>query len=133
MKRIKTKTILGARLLRKKSTRAEILLWKFLSNKGLCGFKFRRQHPVEGFVLDFYCPSKGLAIEIDGKIHDNQKEQDLQRQEILENAGINFLRFGNADVLNNTEMVLKTIKRKLDYSSNKSKLTKAPLHFVERG
>ncbi|MBI5699267.1 DUF559 domain-containing protein [Candidatus Saganbacteria bacterium] len=107
------RSILGARSLRKKSTDAEVLLWKYLSNKGMCGFKFRRQYPIGGFVIDFFCPQNKLGIEIDGKIHDNQEKQDSQRQSKLEKMGIEFLRFNNAEVFNNIDFVLKTIKRKL--------------------
>ena len=92
-------------------TEAESLLWNFLNNKGMCGIKFRRQHPVEGFIVDFYCPSKRLAIEIDGKIHDFQKEADKKRQNLIEDKNITFLRFSNNEVINNMDHVLKTIKR----------------------
>jgi len=92
-------------------TEAESLLWKFLNNSGMCGIKFRRQHPIEGFIVDFYCPSKRLAIEIDGRIHNFQKEADKQRQNIIEEHNINFLRFSNNEVLNNLDYVLKSIKR----------------------
>ncbi len=105
--------IYGARSLRKDSTKAEEILWQYLSNKGMCGFKFRRQHPVDRFILDFYCPKKRLAIEIDGEIHINQKEYDRIRQGIIESKGIEFLRFKNIDVVKNINFVLKTIKRKL--------------------
>ena len=94
-------------------TRAEKVLWKYLSNKGMCGFKFRRQFPIDRFILDFYCPAKRLAIEIDGGIHHNQREYDRIRQEIIEDKGINFLRFKNQDVMKNLNFVLKSIKRKI--------------------
>jgi len=134
VKRNKLKSILGARILRKESTPSEVLLWKFLSNKGMCGYKFRRQHPIKGFVLDFYCPERKLAIEIDGKMHDNQIEHDKARQEILESIGIEFLRFRNTDVIYDIDMVLRKIKRNLtslDQNSNKNE--GSLLHLVERG
>jgi len=108
----KLRTIKGARILRKEMTAAEKRLWLYLNNRGMCGIKFRRQHPISGFIVDFYCPKNRLAIEIDGEIHDNQKEHDTARQSILESQGIRFLRFRNQEVLNNIDMVLKTIKRK---------------------
>jgi very-short-patch-repair endonuclease len=110
----KLRLILGSRLLRKKSTRSENILWKYLSNRGMIGYKFRRQHPINRFILDFYCPEKKLAIEIDGKIHNNKKDYDQARQELLENMGISFLRFSNEEVKLNIDMVLRSIKRKLN-------------------
>ncbi|MCX5748821.1 MAG: endonuclease domain-containing protein [Candidatus Saganbacteria bacterium] len=107
----KYRTILAARDLRKSSTRAEILLWKYLSNRGLCGLKFRRQVPLDGFILDFFCPEIRLGIEIDGNIHHNLKEYDLARQNIIENKGINILRFNNDEVISDINSVLKKLKQ----------------------
>jgi len=107
----KFRTVTAARELRKNPTEAEALLWKYLSNRGLCGFKFRRQYPVKGFVLDFYCPEIRLGIELDGHVHDDLKEYDRQRQSIIENNGIRFLRFKNIEVIQNMNEVLKCIKR----------------------
>ena len=132
MERDKLRSIMGARELRKNATPAEKLLWKYLDNKGMCGFKFRRQHPVDGFVLDFYCSEGRLAVEIDGDIHRFQKEQDRERQMIIESKGIEFLRFTNEDVMDNTDDVLRTIKRKL-MRQNKIISEVTPLHEVERG
>jgi len=98
-------------MMRHDQTTAEIVLWRYLSNNGMCGVKFRRQHPLNGFIVDFYCPSKRLAIELDGEIHLRQKEQDKIRQGIIENEDIRFLRFNNEEVLRNIENVLRTIKR----------------------
>ena len=100
----------------------------------MCGYKFRRQHPISGFVLDFYCPKERLAIEIDGKIHDFQKEQDRERQMIIESKGIEFLRFSNKDVMHDTDQVLMVIKRKLMGQKRDQIVNEAtPLHKVERG
>jgi len=103
-------------------TQAEIILWKYLSNRGICGFKFRRQYPIDRFVLDFYCPEKRLAIEIDGGIHNNLKEYDQIRQETIESKGIEFLRFKNSEVIDDIFSVLKAIKKRLSL-----------LHEVEKG
>jgi very-short-patch-repair endonuclease len=128
------RAVFGARLLRKKSTDPEMALWLFLSNKGLCGYKFRRQHPIHGYILDFYCPEHKLAVEIDGKIHDNLKEHDLKRQQFLEGLGISFIRFSNDDVINSTETVLKMIKNKLaTLKPVPAENEGSPLHKVERG
>jgi very-short-patch-repair endonuclease len=69
-----------ARNLRNNSTEAEIILWKYLRGKKICGYKFTRQKPIHHYVVDFYCVRLGLAIEIDGEIHNNQIEHDNIRQ-----------------------------------------------------
>lgn len=80
------------------------------------GYKFRRQHPVAGFILDFYCPQRRLAIEVDGEIHKDKetKEYDLERTRILAENGIRVLRFWNSKVENETEKVLVLIAKALD-------------------
>ena len=107
-----------ARQLRKNMTPEEKLLWKNLRNRKFFGLKFLRQHPIVYdtinnkplfFVADFYCAEKKMIIEVDGKIHDFQKEYDNRRQEILENMGLRVLRFKN-DELNDLAFVLKRIK-----------------------
>jgi very-short-patch-repair endonuclease len=100
----------------------------------MCGYKFRRQHPIDGFIVDFYCPKGRLAIELDGGIHKAQKEQDRERQTIIESKGIEFLRFTNLDVMNDTDQVLKVIKRKLMGMKRDQIMSEvSPLHEVERG
>jgi len=94
---------------RKKPTEAEMVLWKFLRAKQL-GFKFRRQHPVDRFIPDFVCIEKKLIIEVDGKIHDFQKEEDKVRTEILNENGFKVIRFKNEEIICNIdEVVLKII------------------------
>ena len=100
-------------------TAAETLLWKYLDNRGMCGVKFRRQHPIDRFIIDFYCPERKLAIEIDGDIHIKSREADAERQRALESFGIEFLRFKNKDITENLDSVLKIIKRKV-YPSPRS-------------
>ncbi|AEE54032.1 endonuclease domain-containing protein [Haliscomenobacter hydrossis] len=93
------------------STPAESALWEELRNKKLKGYKFRRQHPVGIFILDFYCHAAKLAIEIDGEYHLEQEQQlyDRARTELLYQAGIKELRFTNQDILTNLPSVLGTI------------------------
>jgi formimidoylglutamate deiminase len=100
-----------AREMRKEPTEAEAHLWENLRNRKLSGFKFRRQQPLEGFILDFYCEKARLAIEVDGGAHQNpqQAEYDLQRTEYLAEFGIRVIRFENQEVLRNTGKVLSTI------------------------
>jgi type I restriction enzyme R subunit len=101
----------NARDLRKNQTDAEALLWQLLRNRQIQDCKFRRQHPVEPYILDFYCHDKKLAIELDGGQHntDDGKESDEKRTEYLNSKGIHVLRFWNNDVLQNTESVLEEI------------------------
>jgi len=101
----------NARELRTKQTDAETLLWYFLRNRDFCGIKFRRQHPVCGYILDFYCHEANLAIELDGSGHseDERKLYDAERTRVLEGAGIKVLRFWNDEVLKNLEAVLEEI------------------------
>ncbi|MBI1921469.1 MAG: endonuclease domain-containing protein [Geobacter sp.] len=101
----------NARKLRSTQTDAENLLWLFLRSRNFCGFKFRRQHPLGRYILDFYCLDAHLAIELDGGGHarDDQMEYDDVRTKDLAGAGIRVLRFWNNDVLNDTESVLEAI------------------------
>jgi len=111
-----SETLEICRNLRQHPTPAEEILWQNLRNRQLNGYKFRRQHPVAGFILDFYCPQRRLAIEVDGEIHKDKetKEYDLERTRILAENGIRVLRFWNSKVENETEKVLVLIAKALD-------------------
>ncbi|MGI9180561.1 MAG: endonuclease domain-containing protein [Longimicrobiaceae bacterium] len=98
-----------ARELRISATDAEALLWEVLRAGQLEGLKFRRQHAVGRFVLDFYCPSAKLAIEVDGGIHDQQQERDEARTAELTAHGCRVLRVRNEDVLHSLPAVLDRI------------------------
>lgn len=113
--------IAACRELRKTQTKAEAILWSRLRNRQLNGYKFRRQHPVAGFILDFFCPEASLAIEVDGEIHKDKetKEYDLERSRILAENGIRVLRFWNFEVETETEKVLVLIAKAVDDSSLK--------------
>ncbi len=87
-----------ARVLRKESTESEKKVWAYLRNRKFNGLKFRRQHVLNGFVIDFYCHELRLAIEIDGTIHDKQKDYDELRQHLIEDNGIRFIRVSNHEV-----------------------------------
>ncbi len=73
---------------RKAPTRSEALLWNALRRKRLDGRKFRRQQPIGPFVVDFFCPAERLIVEVDGPIHDSQREADRVRQQLLETLGL---------------------------------------------
>jgi very-short-patch-repair endonuclease len=102
-----------AKDLRNSMTAAEKKLWSFLRMKQIDSYKFKCQHPIYRYILDFYCHEKRLAIEIDGNIHDSQQEHDRYRDEFLHSIGIRTLRIKNEDVLNNIEKVIEMIKNKL--------------------
>jgi very-short-patch-repair endonuclease len=80
-----------------------------LQKRQVAGLRFRRQHPVGHFVLDFYCPLCRLAIEVDGEVHDLQLERDVERTRALETHGIRVLRFRNDEVLNRLPRVVARI------------------------
>jgi very-short-patch-repair endonuclease len=104
-------TIVKARYLRKEETKAEKILWRELRNSNI-SVKFRRQHPVDMFILDFYAPSIMLAIELDGSIHKEKdsKEYDIERTKYLESKGIKIVRFWNGEIENNLEIKLDRIR-----------------------
>ena len=99
-----------SRLLRKRTTPAEVILWEEIRNRKLNGLKFRRQYPVSGFILDFYCAEKNLGIELDGSIHSTQEEYDKLREQIIIEKGIRILRFSNQEILENLEEVKTKIE-----------------------
>lgn len=97
--------------LRQNLTPAEARLWRSLRNRQLEGLRFRCQHPVGRFILDFYCPSQKLAIEVDGSVHDEQVEYDAVRTKQLEAYGYRVLRFTNEAVMGDLDGVLEEIRR----------------------
>lgn len=99
--------------LRKNLTPAEVKLWKHLQNKQLDGRKFRRQHSIDNYILDFYCPSEKLAVELDGEVHniETQAEYDNDRDLFLFYYGIKVLRFENKVVFENLEYLIARIKK----------------------
>ncbi|HEY7035296.1 MAG TPA: endonuclease domain-containing protein [Thermomicrobiales bacterium] len=99
----------AARLLRQHTTPAEDILWPHLRDRRLTGLKFRRQHPVGPFVLDFCCPTVRLAIELDGPVHDQQPDRDENRTQALTASGYHVLRFTNDAVIHNLDTVLNQI------------------------
>ena len=105
----KSNLILKANLVRKNLTKQEKLLWDKLKNKQLNGLKFRNQHPIYIYILDFYCASHLLSIELDGESHKYTIEYDRERTEYLMNLGIKELRFCNEEIENNLTEVLNKI------------------------
>lgn len=97
--------------LRNNSTSKEILLWSYLKNSQL-GAKFRRQHSIGGYIVDFYCPSKKLVIEIDGPQYftKENKEYDEIRTKFFEGLDIKVIRFNNLEINTSMNMVIQRIK-----------------------
>ena len=105
-----------ARILRKEDTKAEKILWKELRNNKL-GAKWRRQHPVDMYILDFYCPKIKLCIELDGSLHKikENRDYDKNRDEYLKNKNIRTIRFWNSEIEKNIKIVLEKIKSILSF------------------
>ncbi|HXB11424.1 MAG TPA: endonuclease domain-containing protein [Bacteroidia bacterium] len=97
-----------AEILRKQMTMAEKILWEQLNKNQVKGYRFRAQHPIGKFIVDFYCHEATLVIELDGKIHENKivSERDDGREEEIKKLGIRMLRFTNDDVFKNIHGVL---------------------------
>jgi len=104
-----------ARNLRKNQTPQEIILWSRLRNRGLRNLKFRRQHPIGGYIVDFICLEEKLVIELDGQQHkiEEQKIYDKNRTKFLEENGYRVLRFWNNEVNNNLDGVILKIEDRL--------------------
>lgn len=98
-----------ARDLRCRSTDAEQKLWRRLRNRQLQGWKFRRQHPLDRYIVDFVCSGAGLVVELDGSKHEEQQAYDDARTHKLQSFGYWVLRFWDNDALTNMEGVLEVV------------------------
>jgi very-short-patch-repair endonuclease len=103
-----------AKELRRNPTPAERKLWMKLRGKQLCDLKFRRQHPIDRYIVDFCCVARKLAIEIDGHSHGSQVEYDRARTAYLQDRGYTVVRFTNRQVLSQLDAVLAEILRHCD-------------------
>ena len=105
-----------ARALRQRSTDAELRVWSVLRDKRLNGHKFRRQHPINHYIVDFYCDAARLAIELDGGQHFEPAaiDYDRRRTESLAHAGIKVMRFSNIDALKHTSAVAESILEEIE-------------------
>ena len=101
------------RELRQRQTKAESLIWTVLRARRLAGLKFRRQHAIGPYIVDFACIEKDVVIELDGGYHEHQYEKDRVRQAFLESEGWQVLRFTNEDVLSDVEAVAISIARQI--------------------
>ena len=98
-----------AKELRREMTPAEKILWQELRANKL-GVHFRRQQVVQGFIVDFYCHQASLVVEVDGDIHDLQKEEDERREKVLSALGLRIVRFGNDEVIRELSAVVGKIR-----------------------
>jgi very-short-patch-repair endonuclease len=114
--------------LRHTLTPAEATFWIAIKNGSLEGRKFRRQHSIGNYVLDFYCPSEKLAIELDGEIHFNDpaREADSKRTLYLRGLGIRVLRFENRLIFEDLEWVLGAIKNTFGWNKDQNERTTPP-------
>ena len=106
-----------AKELRKCLTEAEMILWNYLRTKPF-GYKFRRQHPIGKYVVDFFCYKLNLIIEADGSVHEEPeiKKQDEERQKKLESMGLRILRFTNKEISDDQKTVITRINAYLNQS-----------------
>jgi very-short-patch-repair endonuclease len=113
-----------ARHFRKEPTDSEDVLWQAIRGRKLNGRKFRRQQPIGVFVVDFFCASEKLIVEVDGKIHESQQEHDQQRQELqelLESLGLKVVRITNNQVETDLNSVLLLINQQFSSTSQPKK------------
>ncbi len=101
------------RYLRKNQTFAEQKIWSLVKGRRFHNLKFKRQHGIGPFIIDFFCAEKKLVIEVDGDIHaiELEKIKDLQREKYLQSLGLIILRYNNNDILNNLEGVLLDLEK----------------------
>ena len=100
--------------LREVSTKAEQLVWAMVRNRRINGEKFRRQHTIGPYIVDFVCVERSLIVEIDGGYHDYVVEEDLGRERFLKEQGFRVLRYWNEDVLKDAEAVAQGITNALN-------------------
>ena len=100
-----------SRQLRKKATKSEKILWRYILGKQIKGYQFYRQKPIDNYIVDFFCFELMLAIEIDGITHNDKQEYDKKRDNVLKTYGIHVLHFYDGDVHENINGVLEIITR----------------------
>ena len=110
-----SETLRAAHILRRSMTKAEAVLWKKLRDRNVFSIKFRRQHPVYNFIVDFYSHEYKLVIEVDGDIHNDEisSRYDLGRTEVLNNFGLKVIRFTNNQILCSLDSVIEKIQREI--------------------
>ncbi|MDD4747963.1 MAG: endonuclease domain-containing protein [Salinivirgaceae bacterium] len=106
-----------AKQLRRRMTEPEKIVWEIVRENAILGLKFRRQHPINNYIADFYCHKIKLVIEIDGETHnpESAKLYDEHRTNVLNSFGIEVIRFKNTDILTNISLVKNEIEKKCKY------------------
>jgi very-short-patch-repair endonuclease len=102
-----------AKELRREMTPAEKVLWEELRANKL-GVHFRKQQVIQGFIVDFYCHKSALVIEVDGDVHDLQKEEDERREKVLSALGLRIVRFRNDEVMRGLSAVVERIRELIE-------------------
>ena len=103
--------------MRRNPTPEEAAVWKRLRHRCLLGFRFRRQHAIDRFLVDFYCAEASLVVEIEGPVHQYTRQEDSVRQAFLESLGLRVLRFTNDEVNGGMEGVMERIAAALQFPS----------------
>ena len=96
--------------LRKNLTESEAIVWSILRNRKFMNLKFRRQHRIENYIVDFFCHEYSLILEVDGKVHDHQKDYDEIREQFLRSKGYRIIRITNQEVKDNLNLLLEKIR-----------------------
>ncbi|QOW49022.1 MULTISPECIES: endonuclease domain-containing protein [unclassified Acinetobacter] len=114
--------LIFAKTMRHTATDAEHLMWQLLRAKRFMNLKFRRQHVIKPYIVDFYCHEIGLVIELDGSQHgtDEAIEYDAERTKFLETLGLTVVRYWNHDVLSRTDAVLEDLRQRCAELKNTS-------------
>jgi len=102
-----------SRELRQRMTLPEKILWQFLRGSSFAGLRFRRQHPIGRYIVDFCCLQKKLIVELDGGYHDGIKQEDKDRDNFLKKHGFRVLHFTNDQVFDQIDLLLQTIADEL--------------------
>lgn len=113
-----------AKQLRRGMTPEEKVLWYYLRNNKLKGFHFRRQQVIDGFIVDFYCHAAGVVVEIDGGIHEQQKEYDVERDRIISSRGLQVIRIRNQEIKNDVYRVIQRILHACESAKKSSSTNK---------
>jgi len=117
--KIKPEKLALAKYFRSHMTPAEKCFWNMVRRNQIEGLQFRRQQIIHGFIADFYCNQVNLVVEIDGGIHEQQKDYDELRQHIIAACDINVIRFTNEEVMNKSDWVVKRLKEEIRNTVNK--------------
>jgi very-short-patch-repair endonuclease len=118
--KINSEKLVQAKRFRKQMTPAEIVFWEMVRNNKVLGLHFRRQQFLGGFIADFFCNQIGLVVEIDGGIHEMQKDYDRERDNILAQQNLTILRFSNQELLKQPGFVKQRLEETIIASTTPS-------------